>query len=346
LSVHVNLAIVDVGKTNLSLGFTMFIETEHTNTSSAAATQVPGNPTGTQVPEEHVDRPQTENSASRIGEHVVVHLSPEAMALLEDGAGWEGMPESADTGEEDKTNFDDPAAIFGDEDSNQNAGGLELSLPTSLTANERSKLAQLRMKDAAVRSQQFSQIAVAGSLASGTNTEFTSGPDGRLYATGGKIEVDTNPGSTPLESLSRASRLRRISSTSVAVIAAQIRQENVAVQAAQIEISARSEMNSRMLYNVTNDVEFEAEVRQRDSGAAAEAAKWNAPPEFTAQGLSSNEEAVSTTETELQGAAAVTKPEEAARPSDEPEHRDTNLYVLFDDLESSSGPNSSLEIVA
>ena len=187
---------------------------------------------------------------------------------------------------------------------------------------------------------------MAGSLAHGQSTQFTSGPDGRLYATSGDVDVDTNPGSTPRESLARASTLRRFSAAGGTPVSSPAVQENVSAQAAQIEFSARSEMTAAQMTRMVETVEHDAEVNRRDTGAAVEAANWNAPPEFTAQGIVDSDNAASSTNTELEGAAAVTEIEESAQSSDEPGKQESNLRVLFEDPQTGGRSRGQLNIVA
>ena len=283
----------------------------------------------------------------------VVSLSPEAMEFLREGAGWSGPPEVAPAvqevqSQEAEASYADPSTIFGTEDGQKDpASDAEQTAPVGLSAKERIRLGQLRMQDAAVRSQQFSRIAVAGSLAGTQSTQFTSGPDGRLYATSGEVNVNTDPGHTPEESLVRASTLRRVSSTASSVIASNVVQENVAVHAAQIEIEARTEISAEVLNEIVRAVEFDAEVQRRDLGAAAEAANWTAPSELSAQAHQSQDEvSVGSTETELDGAAAVTEPEQSERSSDDPKRRSDFLELLMGRKPSSSQDMTRLDIVA
>jgi hypothetical protein len=327
----------------------MRIEPENANLSSNPALEPAISQPGASAPGGPVDPGSNGDRAHKTDGHVIVQLSPEAMEILEQGAGWSGLPDVAppvdlDDGE---TTFADPSAIFGDgAASDIEQSEVQLITPAALSSDERSQLAHLKMTDAAVRSLQFSRIAMAGSLAHGQSTQFTSGPDGRLYATSGDVDVDTNPGSTPRESLARASTLRRFSAAGGTPVSTPAVQENVSAQAAQIEFAARSEMTADQMTRMVETVEHDAEVNRRDTGAAVEAANWNAPPEFTAQGLVDSDNAVSTTDTELGGAAAVTEIEESAQASDEPGRQESNLRVLFEDPQTGDQSRVQLNIVA
>jgi hypothetical protein len=329
----------------------MRIEPENASLSSNPALEPAESSPGANAPSSAMDPAANDDRAQPTDDHVIVQLSPEAMEILEEGAGWSGMPDVAPETDLDdgETTFADPSAIFGDnseESTSVEKSEVKLITPTSMTSDERSQLAHLRMTDAAVRSLQFSRIAMAGSLAHGQSTQFTSGPDGRLYATSGEVDVDTNPGSTPRESLARASTLRRFSAAGGTPISTPAVQENVSAQAAQIEFAARSEMTADQMTRMVETVEHDAEVNRRDTGAAVEAANWTAPPEFTAQGIVDSDNAAPTGGTELEGAAAVTEIEESAQTSDEPGKQESNLRVLFEDPQTGDQSRGQLNIVA
>ncbi|MBX2831735.1 MAG: hypothetical protein KTR23_11220 [Rhodospirillales bacterium] len=61
--------------------------------------------------------------------------------------------------------------------------------PAILTANERDIVQELRARDAIVRTEEESHQALAGANAGMISYSYTPGPDGRLYATGGKVSI-------------------------------------------------------------------------------------------------------------------------------------------------------------
>ena len=309
----------------------------------------PGNPVGHSTGESS-DQNEVQQTDSTASDRV--SLSAEAMALLRKGAGSasasdaEAVQNGASASSD--ASYADPSVVFGESDSNTAEPAEEAdNAGIDLSANDRVRLGQLRLQDAAVRSQQFSRIAVAGSLAGSLNTQFTSGPDGRLYATSGDVDVNTDPGTTPEESLVRANTLRRISSTSASVLTASTVQDDVAIHAAQLELEARSEINEEVMSEIVRSVEFDVEVTRRDAGAAAEAANWTAPPEFSAQYTSdTGTTGITTSETELQGAEVVSAPTEAESSRDEPQRRAQFLALLKGDGPKPGQEFRSLDIVA
>lgn len=61
--------------------------------------------------------------------------------------------------------------------------------PAILTANEREIVQELRARDAIVRTEEESHQALAGANAGMISYSYSAGPDGRLYATGGKVSI-------------------------------------------------------------------------------------------------------------------------------------------------------------
>lgn len=79
-------------------------------------------------------------------------------------------------------------------------------------AAERAKQAvidQLQRRDQEVRTHEAAHLAAAGPYAQGgPSYTYQVGPDGRLYAVGGGVNVDTSPGATPEETIRKARQLR------------------------------------------------------------------------------------------------------------------------------------------
>ncbi|WP_231959778.1 putative metalloprotease CJM1_0395 family protein [Thalassospira indica] len=61
--------------------------------------------------------------------------------------------------------------------------------PALLTASEREIVRELSARDAIVRTEEESHQTLAGANAGMISYSYTAGPDGRLYATGGKVSI-------------------------------------------------------------------------------------------------------------------------------------------------------------
>lgn len=78
-----------------------------------------------------------------------------------------------------------------------------------LSADEQATVAKLKARDKEVRQHEQAHLSASGGLAtSGASFTYERGPDGVNYAVGGEVSINTSPGKTPQETLSRAERIR------------------------------------------------------------------------------------------------------------------------------------------
>lgn len=81
---------------------------------------------------------------------------------------------------------------------------------TALTKEEQDQVEELKERDQEVRQHEQAHLAAAGSLANGgAQYEFQMGPDGKNYAIGGHVGIDTSPANTPQATISKARQIQR-----------------------------------------------------------------------------------------------------------------------------------------
>jgi hypothetical protein len=66
-----------------------------------------------------------------------------------------------------------------------------------LTKEQEAQVRELKQRDAEVRAHEQAHAAVGGPYASAPSYTFTKGPDGKKYAVGGEVQIDTSPERTP-----------------------------------------------------------------------------------------------------------------------------------------------------
>ena len=67
-----------------------------------------------------------------------------------------------------------------------------------LSDDEKAQIAKLKATDQRVRQHEQAHLAASGGNARGGATyTYTTGPDGKQYATGGEVSIDVSPASTP-----------------------------------------------------------------------------------------------------------------------------------------------------
>ncbi len=78
-----------------------------------------------------------------------------------------------------------------------------------LTPEERQIVAQLQVTDTQVRAHEQAHLAAAGGYAtSGASFSYQSGPDGRRYAIGGEVQIDTSSESDPEKTIRKMGVVR------------------------------------------------------------------------------------------------------------------------------------------
>lgn len=108
---------------------------------------------------------------------------------------------------------------------------------------ERRVLARLQQRDREVRAHEMAHLAAGAGIArGGPSYTYERGPDGRLYAVGGEVGIDTSPGRTPEETIERAQRIR---AAALAPADPSPQDRQVAAAAGQMEMQARLELATR-----------------------------------------------------------------------------------------------------
>lgn len=114
-------------------------------------------------------------------------------------------------------------------------------LEGDLTAEEREQVEKLEQRDREVRRHESAHIAAAGGQAKGGATfEYETGPDGKRYAVGGEVQIDTSEvQGNPRATIAKMQQVRR-AANAPAEPSSQDRQ--VAAQAQASEQRARAEL--------------------------------------------------------------------------------------------------------
>ena len=126
------------------------------------------------------------------------------------------------------------------------------------TEQEKKLVEELKTRDREVRAHEQAHAAAAGGLArGGPSFTYQYGPDGRSYAVGGEVSIDTSPGRTPEETISKAKQIR---AAALAPTDPSDQDRAVAAAATQLEIQAQKELAQQK-------TEAQREVKASASGA-------------------------------------------------------------------------------
>lgn len=114
------------------------------------------------------------------------------------------------------------------------------SREAALDAEELKEIQRLKARDREVRAHEAAHIAAGDSVVrGGARLTYVRGPDGRSYATGGEVSIDTSEASTPEATLAKAERIRR---AALAPARPSAQDRAVAAQAARMAMQARMEI--------------------------------------------------------------------------------------------------------
>ncbi len=121
----------------------------------------------------------------------------------------------------------------------------------TLTEEEEKQVRELSQRDREVRTHEAAHKAVAGQYAKGSPTyEYQSGPDGKNYAVGGEVQIDTSTvRDDPEASLQKANRIQA-AATAPADPSSQDRA--VAAQAVAMAANAQAEIAESRSNNTSN----------------------------------------------------------------------------------------------
>ncbi len=71
-------------------------------------------------------------------------------------------------------------------------------------------ISKLRNRDEEVKQHEMAHMAAGGQyVRGGTTYKYVKGPDGKMYAIGGEVEIDTSPGRTPEETIKKMEQVKR-----------------------------------------------------------------------------------------------------------------------------------------
>jgi hypothetical protein len=82
-----------------------------------------------------------------------------------------------------------------------------------LTAEQKQMVSELQARDREVRAHESAHKSAGGSLAGGMSFSYQTGPDGRRYAVGGEVSIDTGGGGDPQATIAK---MRQVISAALA----------------------------------------------------------------------------------------------------------------------------------
>ena len=137
--------------------------------------------------------------------------------------------------------------------------------PGELTEEEEQVVSELKARDAEVRAHEAAHIAASGGLAGAPSYTFQDGPDGKRYAVGGEVSIDTSSGATPDETIAK---MRQVMAAASAPADPSGQDAAVAAGAAQRMQAAQKAKSEEAL----EELEELSDAEEPDDGEAVSAA--------------------------------------------------------------------------
>ncbi|PTN33474.1 putative metalloprotease CJM1_0395 family protein [Desulfonatronum sp. SC1] len=152
---------------------------------------------------------------------------------------------------------------------------------SELSSEDRQVLEQLRQRDAEVRAHEQAHVAAGGQyVTAGASYTYETGPDGRQYAVGGEVSIDTSPvPGNPEQTEQKAQTIRRAALAPASPSAQDVK---VATSAAQMEAEARMEriQNEQEERQAAGD-DHQPAARAQDQAASDHPGFFSRTPDFT-----------------------------------------------------------------
>lgn len=126
---------------------------------------------------------------------------------------------------------------------------------------EQTEIRELSARDREVRAHEQAHMAVGGQHAGGVSYDYSRGPDGRLYATGGSVSIDISP--VPGDPAATVDKMQQVQRAAMAPAEPSGQDRTVAAQAAQLIAQARAEI-------ATRSVEGEPDAQSEDAKETAD----------------------------------------------------------------------------
>ncbi len=141
---------------------------------------------------------------------------------------------------------------------------------SELTQEEKNIVNQLRTRDREVRAHEQAHKGAAGGLAGAATYTYETGPDGKRYAVGGEVQIDTSPvKGDPQATIQKAQTIRR-AATAPSNPSSQDRA--VAAQAASMEAQARQELQKERAEKLQETTGSESSSKPQSPNPPAEVA--------------------------------------------------------------------------
>ena len=159
----------------------------------------------------------------------------------------------------------------------QNEQGPHAGDSRQLSDEEPQQVQHLKQRDQEVRAHERAHMAAGADLVQGgASFTFERGPDGKMYAVGGEVKIDTSPENDPDQTIRKMQQIKRAALAPAEPSGAD---QSIAAQAGQVEAQARQEKNKAE----EGEVDTETSEAQQDRQASGAIAKMPGRRPYSAE---------------------------------------------------------------
>ncbi len=127
-------------------------------------------------------------------------------------------------------------------------------------AADSAQVSKLQVTDAKVRAHEAAHLAAGGGVVTGgASFSYTRGPDGKMYAVGGEVPIDSGESSTPEATIQKA---RQIAAAAMAPADPSPQDYRVATSAIMMEQRARTEMVREEMERINGEKTYSGSVEE------------------------------------------------------------------------------------
>ena len=119
-----------------------------------------------------------------------------------------------------------------------------------LSTEQKQEVAKLKKRDQEVKAHEKAHASAgAGIVQGGATYQYQRGPDGKMYAVGGEVKIDTTPERDPVDTIRK---MQQVKKAALAPSQPSAQDRSVAAQASQIEAEARAQLTNKNTEKTNN----------------------------------------------------------------------------------------------
>lgn len=136
-----------------------------------------------------------------------------------------------------------------------------------LSPEQKQEVDKLKKRDQEVKAHENAHVAAGSGIVQGGATyQYQRGSDGRMYAVGGEVKIDTSRARTPEDTIRK---MQQVKKAALAPSQPSAQDRSVAAQASQIEAEARAELTKETTEETNGNQEGQKTASMPPSGEIA-----------------------------------------------------------------------------